>query len=75
MLEKLKNIITEYVDVDESKITENARFVEDLGFNSYDFMCMIGQVEEEFDVEVQERDVIQIKTVKEAIDYISSLQD
>lgn len=75
MLEKLKNIITEYVDVEESKITENARFVEDLGFNSYDFMCMIGQVEEEFDVEVQERDVIQIKTVKEAIDYISSLQD
>lgn len=75
MLEKLKNIITEYVDVEESKITENARFVEDLGFNSYDFMCMIGQVEEEFDVEVQERDAIQIKTVKEAIDYISSLQD
>lgn len=75
MLEKLKNIITEYVDVEENKITENARFVEDLGFNSYDFMCMIGQVEEEFDVEVQERDVIQIKTVKEAIDYISSLQD
>lgn len=75
MLEKLKNIITEYVDVEESKITEDARFVEDLGFNSYDFMCMIGQVEEEFDVEVQERDVIQIKTVKEAIDYISSLQD
>lgn len=75
MLEKLKNIIIEYVDVDESKITEDARFVEDLGFNSYDFMCMIGQVEEEFDVEVQERDVIQIKTIKEAIDYISSLQD
>lgn len=75
MLEKLKNIIKEYVDVEESKITEDARFVEDLGFNSYDFMCMIGQVEEEFDVEVQERDVIQIKTVKEAIDYISSLQD
>lgn len=75
MLDKLKEIICQYVDVDKDKITENSNFVEDLGFNSYDFMCLIGEIEEEFDIEVQERDVINIKTVKEAMDYISSLQD
>lgn len=75
MLDKLKKIIVEYVDVEEEAITEDSRFVEDLGFNSYDFMCMVGQVEEDFDVEVQERDVTHIKTVREAMDYIASKMD
>ena len=73
MLEEFKEIISQYVDVDESKITEDARFMEDLGFNSYDFMSLVGEVEERYDVEVEEREVVQIKTVKDAMDYISSL--
>ena len=73
MLEELKEIICQYVDVDADKITEDARFMEDLGFNSYDFMSLVGEVEEKYDIEVEEREVVQIKTVKDAIDYISSL--
>lgn len=75
MLDKLKDIICEYVDVDRDKITEDSKFVEDLGFNSYDFMCMVGQVEETFEIEVSERDIAHIQTVKDAIEYIASLQD
>lgn len=74
MFEELKKIICEYVEVDENDIKEDSKFVEDLGFNSYDFMCLVGQVEEVFDVEVQERDVVNIKTVKDAIEYINSLK-
>ena len=67
MLQEFKEIICQYVDVDEDKITEDARFMEDLGFNSYDFMSLVGEVEE--------REVVQIKTVKDAIDYIASLME
>lgn len=73
MLEELKEIICQYVDVDADKITEDARFMEDLGFNSYDFMSLVGEVEERYDIEVEEREVVQIKTVKDAMDYIASL--
>ncbi len=75
MLEKLKEIITEYVEVDGDSITEDSRFMEDLGFNSYDFMAMIGEIEETFDIEVEEREVVNVKTVGEAVAYIKELQD
>lgn len=74
MFDKLKNIITQYVEVDGSKITEDARFIEDLGFTSYDFMSMVGELEEEFDIEVDERDVTDIITVGQALKYIESIQ-
>ncbi|MBR3606936.1 MAG: acyl carrier protein [Lachnospiraceae bacterium] len=73
MFEELKEIICQYVEVPEDKITEDSRFMEDLGFNSYDFMSLVGEVEERYDIEVEEREVIQIKTVKDAMEYISSL--
>ena len=75
MLEKLKELICQYVDVDAASITENSRFIEDLGFNSYDFMSMVGEIEEAFDVEVEEREVVNVKTVKDAVEYIKSLQE
>ena len=75
MLEKLKDLICEYVEVDKNAVTENSRFVEDLGFTSYDFMSMVGELEDEFDIEVEERQVAEIRTVGEAMRYIESLQD
>lgn len=73
MLEEFKELICQYVDVEPEQVTEDARFMEDLGFNSFDFMSLVGEVEEKFDVEVEERDVVQIRTVKDAMDYIASL--
>lgn len=75
MLEELKEIICEYVDVNPEQITEEARFIEDLGFNSYDFMSMVGEIEEKFDIEVEEREVVKVKTVADAVKYIQELQD
>jgi acyl carrier protein len=74
MFEELKEMICEYVDVEPGEIRENSRFVEDLGFNSYDFMSMVGEIEEHWDVEVDEREVVNVKTVKDAMEYIQSLQ-
>ena len=75
MFEELKELICEYVDVNPSDIKEESRFIEDLGFNSYDFMSMVGEIEENFVVEVEEREVVNVKTVKDAVEYIRSLQD
>jgi acyl carrier protein len=74
MLEELKEMICEYVDVKPEKITVESRFMEDLGFNSYDFMSLVGEVEDKYDVEVEEREVVKIRTVNDAIAYIQSLQ-
>lgn len=75
MFEQLRDMICEYVEVDKNAITENSRFVEDLGFTSYDFMSMVGELEDTFDIEVEEREVADITTVGEAIRYIESLRD
>lgn len=74
MFEQIKEIIVNYVDVEESAVTENSRFIEDLGFNSYDFMSFLGEVEETFEITVDEEDVLKITTVGEAVKYIESLK-
>lgn len=74
MLEELKEIICSYVDVKPEQINGESRFIEDLGFNSYDFMSMVGEIEEKYDIEVEEREVVNVKTVKDAVEYIKSLQ-
>ena len=63
MLDKLKEIIPEYVEVEPEKITPEARFVEDLHFNSYDFMSLLGELEEQLDVTIDEQDVLELRTV------------
>ncbi len=74
MIEQMKEIILQYVDVDENSIVPEARFIEDLGFNSYDFMSVLGEFEEKFGVTVNESDIIDIQTVGEAAEYINSLK-
>ncbi len=69
MFEKMKDLITRYVEVDPDTITKDSRFIEDLGFNSYDIMCMLGDAETEFDVEIEEEEIMKCKTVGDLLDY------
>lgn len=73
MFEQIKEIIMNYVDVEESDITNEARFIEDLKFNSYDFMSFLGEVEETFDIVVEEDEVLKLSTVGDAVAYIEKL--
>ena len=75
MFNELKEIICAYVDINPEEINEDSRFIEDLGFTSYDFMSMVGELEDKYDIEVVEREVIQVKTVGDAVNYIQSLQE
>ena len=62
VFDKIKEIIIDELGIDESKVTMDARFKEDLGADSLDAVEIIMQVEEEFGVEITE-DVIQNMTV------------
>lgn len=74
MLEKMKEMICQYVEVEPDAITEDSRFIEDLGFNSYDIMCMLGDAETEFDIEIDQEEIANIKTVGELLTYFEGLQ-
>ncbi len=74
MFEQLAEIITNYVEVKKEDIRPESRFMEDLGFSSFDFMSMLGEVEDTFDVEIEEEKAAGIRTVQEAVDYLESLQ-
>ena len=73
MFEKLVEIICNYVEVDAENVKMESRFMEDLGFTSFDFMSMLGELEDAFDVEIEQQEVSDIRTVKEAVTYLGSL--
>lgn len=73
MYEKLVEIITNYVEVDVETIQPQSRFMEDLGFTSFDFMSMLGELEDEFELEIDQQEVADIRTVQEAVDYLEKL--
>ena len=70
MFDKLKTIICQYVEVNPEDIKPESRFIEDLGFNSYDVMCMLGDAETEFDIEIAN-----YRTVGEVLTYIEGLAE
>lgn len=73
MFEKLADIIVNYVEVSKEDIKPESRFMEDLGFTSFDFMSMLGEIEDELDVEIVQEEAADIRTVQEAADYLEGL--
>lgn len=73
MFDQLKDIIVNYVEVKKEDIKPESRFIEDLGFTSFDFMSMLGEIEDALDVEIDQEEAANIRTVQEAVDYLSSL--
>ncbi|MDD6445636.1 MAG: acyl carrier protein [Lachnospiraceae bacterium] len=74
MFEKLVEIICNYVEVEPEKVKPESRFMEDLGFTSFDFMSMLGELEDEFEIEIDQEKAADIRTVQEAVDYLSQLK-
>jgi acyl carrier protein len=70
--ERVKQIIVEQLGVDEGEVTPNASFVDDLGADSLDTVELVMAFEEAFDIEIPDEDAEKIRTVKDAIDYITS---
>lgn len=71
-LEKLKKIITEVLNVDESEISLETRFIDDLGADSLDVYQIIMGIEEEFDIEIDTDSAESIVTVADAVEQIKN---
>ncbi|MBA7706534.1 Acyl carrier protein [subsurface metagenome] len=70
-LDRIKKIIVDQLGVDESKITENSSFIDDLGADSLDIVELIMAFEEEFDIEIPDEDAEKMKTVGDAVKYLN----
>lgn len=71
---QFKTIIAQYCDIKAEEMTDDMRFREDLGFSSLDFMSFLGELEDTFDVELEEEEVLRIFTIGEALALLKTLQ-
>ena len=72
VLEKVKAILAEQFDVDEDKITADTDLQGDLGADSLDVVDLLMSIEDEFDVEVPDEEIENIKTVGSLVSYIEA---
>ena len=68
--EKIRQIIVDELGVDEAEVTENARFIEDLGADSLDLVELVMRFEEEFGIEIPDEDAEKIQAVRDAFNYV-----
>jgi acyl carrier protein len=71
IVSKVKKIIMEEQNVDESQITLEANFIEDLGADSLDTVELVMKFEEEFKITIPDEDQDKLRTVGQAIDYLT----
>ena len=70
--DKVKEIIIDKLGVEDSKITMEAKFIDDLGADSLDTVELIMQFEEEFGIEIPDEEAENLLSVSQAVDFISN---
>jgi len=74
VFERVKDIIVEQLDVEESQVTMEASFRDDLEADSLDVVELVMELEDEFDLEIGDEEAEKITTVGDAVKYIESKQ-
>ena len=72
VFERVKEMSVQQLDVDESEVTLEASFTEDLQADSLDVVELVMELEDEFDMEIADEEAEKIVTVGDAVDYINS---
>lgn len=72
VLEKVKSILSNQFDVEEDSITLETTLADDLGADSLDVVDLLMSIEDEFEVEIPDEEVENIKTVGALVEYIES---
>lgn len=75
MLDKIREIICEFVDMDPKSITLETNIRKDLGLNSLELVNLAVDIEEEFDVEIPDKEAMGLETVADAIKVIEKYLD
>ena len=70
--EKVKEIVSDKLDVDQAEIEEDKDFIEDLKADSLAIVEVVLALEEQFEIEIPDEDTEKIKTVRDAIEYIKA---
>jgi acyl carrier protein len=70
--QKVKNIIADQLGVGEEEIKPTSSFIEDLGADSLDIVELVMAMEEEFEVEIPDEEAENIKTVQDAVSYVTT---
>ena len=73
-LDKVVEIVVDKLGVEGSKVTPEAKFIDDLGADSLDTVELIMQFEEEFEIEIPDEDAEKIMSVGQAVDYINKIK-
>ena len=73
VFEKVKKILCDQLDVEEDAVTMDSSIIDDLGADSLDVVDLVMSLEEEFDIEIPDEDVENIKTVGDMVKYIEAL--
>ena len=74
VFERVKDVLSERLSVEEADITEEANFQEDLDADSLDLVEMIMELEDQFGIKIPDDDAQKIQTVGQAVDYVTSHQ-
>jgi len=69
--EEVKRIVVDKLQVDEKQVTAEASFIEDLGADSLDTVELVMDLEEHFGIEIPDEDAEKLKTIKDAVAYIT----
>ena len=75
VFEKLKEILSLQLDVDAESLTLETKILDDLGADSLDVVEMLMSVEDEFDVEIPDEKIEELKTIGDVVDYIQDNMD